>query len=396
MKGSVYKVERKKGYKWKAQVDLPKRDGEKRKRKTQICDTKSAAEDWVRKIQNEIDEYGFNIDKGDQTLRKYMKNWLKKISKKNHRPKTHYDYKKIVQTHIVPELGDVRMKNLTPSKLQEFVHEKSENGRVDSEGGLSVGSVKKIFHVLSGALTHAVKMKIIRSNPAKGVELPKDNRKQDEKYETWSNEELRRFLEVSKEESSYGPVYRMAAHYGLRISEITGLRWSDIDFEKRKIQISQSLVQIGGKMKFGPPKTKEGEREIEFTKDMNSRLKKHKQQQNKRKMKLGPSWEGEHELVFPATNGAPLRHRNLRREFNQLIEKAGVPQVRFHSLRHSCATLLLEQNEHPKIVKKLLGHSSIETTLDTYSHVSTDLQARACQKLEDNLEDNNGQGTRGV
>jgi integrase len=184
-----------------------------------------------------------------------------------------------------------------------------------------------------------------------------------------SEAEARTFLESTRESGDrFEALYPLAITTGLRRGELLGLRWEDVDLERRTLRVGRALVREGGRHTLGETKTKRGRRQVKLTPRTVNALKAHRKKQLEEKMKFAGLFK-EHGLIFASTVGTPVNPENLvNRSFKPLLEKAGLPEIRFHDLRHTCATLLLSRGVHPKLVQELLGHATIAMTLDTYSH----------------------------
>jgi len=160
----------------------------------------------------------------------------------------------------------------------------------------------------------------------------------------------------------------LAITAGLRRGELLGLRWDDADLDRGTLRVGRALVREGGRQVVGETKSKRGRRQVNLTPRTVAALKAHRREQLEQRVKLGNFYE-DHGLIFPSAKGTPLNPENLvKRSFKPLLKRAGLPEIRFHDLRHTCATLLLGRGVHPKIVQELLGHATIAMTLDTYSH----------------------------
>jgi len=168
----------------------------------------------------------------------------------------------------------------------------------------------------------------------------------------------------------------------MRPGELLALKWEDVDLEAGILSINRTLSMAG---EFAAPKTAKSRRRIQLPASSVSALRAHRKRQLEERMRLSSLWR-DHGLVFPSTIGTPLHHRNLSRAFKELLMRAGLPEtVRLYDLRHTCATLLLSRNVHPKYVQELLGHASITLTLDTYSHVLPGMDGAAASAMEDAL-----------
>jgi integrase len=215
--------------------------------------------------------------------------------------------------------------------------------------------------VLRRALKQAKRWGMVDRNVAEDVDPP---RLQKDEIRPLDREQTCRLLEDAEGDRLHA-FYVVAVTAGLRPSEMLALRWSDVDLEAGTLRVNRALS--GGE--FAATKTSRSRRKIELSNTARAALKAHRKRQLEEQMKKAGLWK-EHGLVFPSTVGTPLSHRNVVRSFKALLKRAGLPiETRLYDLRHTCATLLLNSNVHPKYVQELLGHASISQTLDTYSHV---------------------------
>ena len=177
----------------------------------------------------------------------------------------------------------------------------------------------------------------------------------------------------------------LAISTGLRRGELLGLRWDDVDLERGTLRVGRALVREGGRHTLGETKTKRGRRQINLTPRTVSTLKAHRKKQLEAKMRLAGLYK-DHGLIFASQVGTPVNPENLvKRSFKPLLKKAGLPEIRFYDLRHTCATLLLIRGVHPKLVQELLGHATIAMTLDTYSHYLPSMGDQASGAMKDAL-----------
>ncbi|AUS09971.1 site-specific integrase [Laceyella sacchari] len=228
-------------------------------------------------------------------------------------------------------------------------------------------------------LTIPFKWKMINTNPASLTSPPKIEYKE---KGTWTIEEAYRFLKHTAEEPLLHIGYLLAIYTGMRLGEILGLRWKDCDFEKGQISIRQTLARTSKGLVFQEPKTKSSRRVIAITDDIVAALKKHKALQNQNKLLLGAGYQ-DHDLVVCTSKGTPIIPSNFRRHYKRMIREADVPKIRFHDLRHTHATIMLQLGEHPKVVSERLGHSRTSVTLDVYSHVIPNIQGGAAKKFSE-------------
>lgn len=179
-------------------------------------------------------------------------------------------------------------------------------------------------------------------------------------------------------------LYAVAVALGLRQGEILGLRWADVDLDVGKITVCQALQRVDGRLTFVEPKSRRSRRTIPMPPTVARALRAHRARQLEERLTGGPDWN-EHDLVFVSTTGTPLDGRNLTRRFQAVLERAGLPRMRFHDARHTCASLLLAQGVQPRVIMETLGHSQIGLTLNTYAHVIPELQREAAERMEEVL-----------
>ena len=181
-------------------------------------------------------------------------------------------------------------------------------------------------------------------------------------------------------------LYVLAVTAGLRQGELLGLKWEDIDFERETLQVRRALLgSKKGDPIFGAPKTAKGKRSVKLTGKALEALRGHRELQVTERQRLDELWQ-EHGLIFTTRIGTPLnRHNLVNRSFKPLLGRAHLPNIRFHNLRHTCATLMLSGEIHPKVVQELLGHANVTITLDTYSHVLPNMQGEAAGKMDSML-----------
>src|SRR5215204_3975801 len=180
-------------------------------------------------------------------------------------------------------------------------------------------------------------------------------------------------------------LYVLAVHTGMRQGELLALKWQDVDMENATVSVRRTLTRSGGRYALGEPKTKKSRRSIRLAPQAAEALRQHLERQLSEMQMLGDAYADEG-LVFTTDTGAPINPSNVRqRSFAPLLRKAGLPHIRFHDLRHTCATLLLSKGTHPKFVQELLGHATVAITLDTYSHVIPSMGDHTARAMQDAL-----------
>jgi integrase len=316
---------------------------------------------------------GLVFDAGSLTVGEYLDRWLKDSVRGTVRTSTYERHEGIVRTHLNPVLGRIWIKNLTPTHVRGLHREKLD-------AGLARATVRKIHSTLHKALSQAVSDGLIPRNAA-AIKAP---RADPEEMHPLSAEEARALLKAALGER-FEALYMLAMTTGLRRGELLGLRWRDADLEHGVLRVGRALVREGGRYRLGETKTKRGHRSIRFTSQAVSALGAHRKRQLEEKLRLAGLYE-DHDLIFATQKGTPLNPENLvKRSFKPLLERAGLPEIRFHDLRHTCATLLLGRGVHPKLVQELLGHATIAMTLDTYSHFLPSMGDQTARAMEETL-----------
>ena len=325
----------------------------------------------LRKVLSEMDS-GLVFDAEPLTLEEHLDRWLNDSIKGAVRTSTHQRYEQIVRLHLIPVIGCLKLKDLAPGHVQRLYR-----GRLDS--GLSSGTVRKIHNVLHKALSQAMRWKLVTQNVTEMTDPPRENPKE---INPLSPEEAHRFLEAARGDPLEA-LYVLAVHTGMRQGELLALKWDDIDLENSVVNVSRTLTKDKGKLLFGEPKSAKGRRRVDLTKAAVESLRNHVSRQMDEIARLGDLYQDQG-LVFTTDTGAPVNPSNLRqRSLVKLLEKAGLRKIRFHDLRHTCATLLLRREVHPKFVQELLGHANIEMTLGRYSHFIPGMGRRTAQAMEE-------------
>lgn len=361
--GSVFKVKGK-GL-WAAQVTI------QGKKVRKYHKSQKEARNWVQVTLSQVDG-GLTLSGAQTTVADYLADWLI-VHASSIRPKTADQYKQIVNQHINPELGLIKIKDLMPRQIQALYSKKLE-------GGTSPRTVLLIHAVLRRALNQAVRMGMIGRNPAMAVTRPKFQRKE---MKVLSDSQVRTLLSVT-EGDRFEAVFWLAVTTGLRLGELVGLKWADLDWPNRRLRIQRQVQRLRGGLTFSEPKTTAGRRVIALGVTTIEKLRKHMELQVGERLEAGTSWK-ENDMIFPSSKGTPMDPSNLYHIFKGLLKKAELPDIRFHDLRHTAATLMLQQGIHPKIVQERLGHSDISMTLNTYSHVLPVMQDEVAEKLDEPL-----------
>jgi integrase len=353
-------IGRRKSGGWCAQYTVYTSEG--RKRRTLYGKTRQEVATKLSKALADR-EGGLTFDAGSLTVGDYLARWLSHSVRDTVSQKTYERYERIVRVHLSPALGRIRLKALTSDHVRGLYREKLDSG-------LAPRTVLHIHRTLSKALKQATDDGLIPRNAAASVKPPQARR---EEMQPLSRDQVGMFLDTVKGDRMEA-LYVLAVTSGLRQGELLALKWEDVDLESTNptLEVRRSLSETRGRRSFVTPKSGRG-RHLRLSKLAASALKVHRKRQLEERMRKAGLWE-DHGLIFPSEVGTPMSGRNLYRAFKIRVKRAALPQtLRFHDLRHTCATLLLRQGINPKFVQELLGHADISLTLNTYSHVLPDM-----------------------
>ena len=343
------------------------------KRKTLYGKTRREVGERLTKAKADRDG-GLVFDADNMKLGEYLGRWLTDSVRDTVRPTTFERYEQMVRLHIRPVLGQLKLKNVTPTHVRGLYREKLD-------AGLSPRTVQYIHVTLHKALKQAIADGLIPRNATEAVKPPQVRR---EEMRPLTAEQVRILFDAA-EGDRLAALYVLAVTTGLRQGELLGLKWDDVDLEGGTLRVRRTLTTAKGGLQLTAPKTKGSRRTVKLTQKAVQALRSHLERQLGEIDRAGSLWR-ENGLIFASESGDPLDRRNVTtHRFKPLLGRAGLPQIRFHDLRHTCATLLLTKNVNPKIVSEMLGHASIAITLDTYSHVLPNMQDSAAKAMEDAL-----------
>lgn len=314
-----------------------------------------------------------------QTLADYLVHEWLPVQEARLRPSTFHGYRRVIQQQIIPLLGSIRLSDLTAGDVAAFLQDlRSSTPRRNGAPALSEQSIKRAFRVLFSALAHAVELGLVVQNAAARVPRSARPRPAQKEMQVWSADELRHFLDATAGDRLHA-LFVLAVTSGLRRSEILGLRWDDIDLATGTLAVRRARVAAGYDVFEG--ETKSGRaRLVRIPEGTVAALRRHRAAQLEERLAWGASWT-DSGYVATREDGLPLHPHSLTDAFERRVRAVDVPKIRFHDLRHTCATLLLQAEVHPKVVQEMLGHSSIAITLDIYSHVVPGMQDEAARRL---------------
>ncbi len=306
---------------------------------------------------------------GRLTTEAYLARWLAERVKATTAVRTLTAYTSVVNLYLVPTLGKKKLAKLTAVDVQRTTNTLLARN-------LSPTTVRHALNVLRIALGQAVRWGLIHRNVADLVEPPKATR-----YEVHplTTEQARELLEAIRGDR-HEALYLVTMATGLRQGEAFGLRWDDVDLDTGTITVRHQLQRTNGTPTLIPPKSTRSRRTIALPAFAVPALRAHRARQNAERLAAGARWQ-DWKLVFTNPTGRPLTP-NVTTAFARLLKAAGLPKQRFHDLRHLCASLMLAQGVHPRVVMEQLGHSQISVTMNTYSHVAPALQREAAERMD--------------
>lgn len=335
------------------------------------AENKSEARRRLREILTKLDKGTF-IKPGKETLSDFFKRWLDEYAQVNLAPRTVECYADIIRLHLTPEIGNIPLVQVKPEHLQKYYAKKMSTG-------LSARTVRYHHTVLHNVLKHAVKWGLLTTNPADSTDPPKPKRTE---MKIMNESEVNKFLEAAKQTPYYSLFYT-AIFTGLRRSELLALKWADIDLLSMQLSVTRALHQLKDRtIVVREPKTAKSRRLIALSPSTCTLLREHKTKQEAQRTALELLEITDSDYVFSQWNGKPLLPATISHAWMKLARRTGLKGIRLHDSRHTHASLMLKQGVHPKIVQERLGHSSIQVTLDIYSHVSPGLQQAAANGFD--------------
>lgn len=348
-----------------------------RKRRAKTFDTRTAARKWLTEHLAEV-ESGRVADAGSLTLGEYLSDWLGSLGMAQLAANTVSWYRFAVERHIIPAIGSVRLDRLTATRIEAFLAEKAESGRLDGNGGLGASSLRRLSLTLHKSLDAAVRKGLLTVNPADLADKPKVAPR-DVTEDVWSPETIAAFLEATRTDREH-PIWHLACWTGLRRAELCGLRWGDVELDAGVLSVRRSRTLVDGMPVVKGPKSAASRRTIDLDAGTVSALRSWKVAQLEERLRAGTAWEAG-EWVFTNEVGEPWRPDTLTRALVDRIKGLGLPRTDMKGLRHAHATALLKAGTHPKVVQERLGHASISVTMDIYSSVLPGMQREAVERL---------------
>ena len=351
---------------WMAQVDLGWQDG-KRRRKALYGRTRREVQEKLREALHRK-ERGLPAVPERETVGGFLLRWLE-IKQSRVRRRTHQRYEHVVRAHLLPHLARNRLAKLTPQDVATCLHRVEE-----SKGAFSARSAREILRT---ALNQALRWELVARNVAALTDAPRHRPRQ---IKPLTPEQANALL-AAVAGHRLGALITVAVGIGLRQGEALGLRWQDVDLDAGVLSVRQTLERAGTAPLFGEPKTTRSRRTINLPDVVTAALRRHRTSQLEERLVAGQEWK-DSGLVFTTTIGTPVERGRLHKTFKAMLRSAGLPNIRYHDLRHTAATLLLAQGVDPRTIMETLGHSQISLTLNTYAHVMPALQREAAAKMD--------------
>ena len=332
-------------------------------------------------------EHGTYVKEDLITLDDWFREWIETYKQPFIKAGTIQEYEAVYKKHIGPAFGNRKIKSLRPEQIQKFFNELVSS---DNIGSGHIGNIYKIF---SSVMKQAYKLGMISRNPFDLVERPRS--KDDRGHHKELTREQQDIFAKMAAGDVYFNAYRIAMCTGMRFGEVFGLQWDDIDFEKRIIHVQHNLRYLIGKgFILETPKTKSSYRDIPITEQAAAVLKDHRKKQLAMKLQLGPHWksnENTGDLVFTTATGGPVQNgtvdRHIRIIAANMIEAGYIDELfSFHSFRTTFATRAIESNMNPKTLQVILGHSSINMTMDIYARVVESTKINEMDMIADSID----------
>ena len=341
---------------------------------------KRKAEAFLRE-QIALHERNEGLVQTDILFADYIRHWLTHIARKVDEV-TMQGYKTLADGHILHYLDQkkVPLRSLDHTMIQRYMDEKYQNGRLDGKGGLSPRSLRLHKNIISQALDLAVQSKLIPANPCQFVELPQNVRYESSFYNAKQLQDLFKALQGDE----LLPLVKITALYGLRRSELLGLQWDSIDFERKTMTIRHTVSKVTEVVAKDKTKNASSRRSFPLTPEAEAIFRRAKEKEQQNRAAFGREYQ-ENSYIFKWPDGHPYSPDYFSHRFNRLLKKHDLPHIRFHELRHSCASLRIDKGFSLNDVHEWLGHSDIKMTANIYAHLDTARKTSIADSLADRI-----------
>ncbi len=326
--------------------------------------------------------HGLYCEPNNMTVESWFAEWKKTYKEDSVKKSTIDRYTRSFELYIEPKLGKYKIEDVQPQMIQRLINDMHKEGYSESQ-------IKIVYAILKGMFTQALRNQMILRNPTDAITLPRFKRMSQDDRRVMTLEEQKKFLEFAKD-SVYYPFYVIALETGMRINEVCGLQWKDIDFKRKEIHVSGTLVYIRKKGRIkDTPKSQSSDRKIPMLPDVEKVLRDCRKQQLENRVLLGENYKVEQELpdiALTYPEGGAFWDEGIRKDIQKIVDQINASGITFeaitpHTFRHSFATRCAEQGMPLQVLKTILGHSSLAMTSDLYSHVLPDTKQEEMKKI---------------
>ena len=367
-------VRQRKDGRWEGRVVIGYDEKGLPRTKNVLAKTKRECQEKLKQLRETVTGPRTEKVRPEMPFGEWLDFWYQNYVKPQIRPTTQANYEAKIYQHIIPELGKIPLNQLAQKDLQQFYARMKTGGRLirtEQFGkGLSDSMVRGLHAACRSALEKAVQEELIRTNPAVGCKLPP---KRGREMQVLGREELQRFL-IQAQAEGYFELFLLDLCTGLRRGELLALQWDDLDFKTGTLTVNKQVYEVKGRLQVSVPKTRASIRRLVLPPGVVEVLRAYRETVDSRWMFPSPVKED-----VPMTPGA------VRRRLQIILERAGCKRIRFHDLRHTFATLSLENGMDVKTLSAMLGHVSAATTLDIYTHITGDMFSEAATKIDRGL-----------
>ena len=375
--GNIQRRKRKNGYAWEITIETPADPitGKRNRTTKTVKGAKKEAEQRMRQLIAEA-EKGYHVTNNRITIKEWVKTWLEVYIIPNVSPTTLSRYQGMIKCYIDPLIGSMQVQELSTLAVQAWVNSLKISPASGKE--MSAATIKHSYHVLKGAMDKAVLAGIIPRSPCQGIMLPKGQKRAAVVYD---EKQIKQLIAAAKG-TEMELVIDMELCMGLRRGELLGLQWCDVDWEKKRISVVRNRVVVNGKSVVKEPKTASSVRTLDVPEQLIRKLRQHRIRCMENNMSMGTAYTAT-EFIIVHPDGRPIYPEYLSQMLTKLQNRAGLPQCRFHDLRHLCASIMLLQGVNMKVAQERLGHKDITTTMNIYSHVLPSSAKEASDKIAD-------------